>query len=45
MHGEVAINGRLRVDQRAEDTAAGRRRVMAEKKVSTAFNQEPEVGV
>ena len=45
MLGEVAVDGGLEVDQRAEDAAAQAARVMAEKKVSTAFSQEPEVGV
>jgi hypothetical protein len=45
--GEVTIDGSLQFGDRAERAAseALRRRVSLEKNVSTAFSQEPEVGV
>ena len=46
---DVAVDGRLQLDDRAEDAspepAPGRRRGGAEKKLSTAFSHEPAVGV
>ena len=43
--GDVSIDRGLEVDDRVEAAASIRRRVSAEKKVSTALTQEPEVGV
>ena len=43
--GEVAVDGGLQVDQRAEHAAAEAAAGHGEKKVSTALSQEPEVGV
>jgi hypothetical protein len=43
--GEVAVDRRLHLDDRAEDPRLGRRWVSDEKKVSTALSHEPEVGV
>ena len=42
--GEVAVDRRLQLDDRAEDPRLRRRRVSAEK-ASTALSHEPEVGV
>ena len=42
--GDIAVDRGLKVDHRVEAPALSRRRASAEKKVSTAFSQEPEVG-
>ena len=43
--GDVAMDRRLEVETEWKAPRLSRRRVSAEKKVSTAFSQEPEVGV
>ena len=43
--GEVAVDRGLQIDQRMEDAAVEAAPGQWEKKVSTAFSQEPEVGV
>jgi hypothetical protein len=45
--GDVVVDRGLQIDDRVEAAALdlSRRRVSAEKKVSTAFSHDPEVGV
>ena len=45
MLGEVAVDRRLQLDDELNAPRLSRRRVSAEKNVSTALSQEPEVGV
>ena len=42
---DVAVDRGVEVDDREELPSLSRRRVSAEKKVSTGFSHQPEVGV
>ena len=42
---EVAIDRSLKINDRLKAAAADARRVSVEKKVSTAFSHDPDVGV